>query len=243
MVTLSEMQTRLRNALLEPGEHALEDIFGPTAKRFEIHQKHFIRSITSALEETFPAVVSLVDRRFFAFAADSYIRSRPPVSPCLSEYGADLPDFLAAFPACAGLPYLADVARLEWEIHAAYHAQDRQADAGSIFRPSARHFTSPFPVHRIWNVALGRAAGPVDVAAGPAYLLIYRVNDDVTIEQLNEPEFRVHRALAESGGDIALVAHAASELYPGFNIDVAINRLRKRADVLAHPLATREQAA
>ena len=44
-----------------------------------------------------PVVCRLVDRRFFAYAADPYIRAHPPAGPCLFEYGATFPDFLAAF--------------------------------------------------------------------------------------------------------------------------------------------------
>ena len=235
MATLSEIQTRMRDAILAREEKPLDDILGPTATRFEIHRRHFISSITAALEKTFPAVVSLVDRRFFGYVADSFIRSKPPLSPCLSEYGAELPEFLADFPACANLPYLADVARLEWAIHAAYHAADSSISHESIFDPSVHHFSSRFPVHQIWNVALGRAEGPVDLSAGPAHLMIHRRGDDVSIEILSETEFRFHRALVECG-DIALVAHAASELYPGFDIGATIGRLRNR-NVLTQPLA------
>jgi hypothetical protein len=159
MITLSEMQTRMRDAILAREPKQLDDILGSSAKRFEIHRRHFISSITAALEKTFPAVVSLVDRRFFAYAADTFIRSMRPRSPCLAEYGAELPEFLAGFPACANLPYLADVARLEWAIHAAYHSADSSRDEDSVFDASVHHLASRFPVHRIWNVALGRRRG------------------------------------------------------------------------------------
>ena len=235
MVTLSEIQMRMRDAILAREETPFDDILGPTAYRFEIHRRHFISSITAALEETFPAVVRLIDQRFFGHVVDSFIRSKPPLSPCLSEYGAELPEFLAESAAWANLPCIADVARLEWAIHAAYHAADSSIGQDSIFDPSVHHVSSRFPVHQIWNLALGRAEGPVDLSAGPAHLMIHRRGDDVSIETLSETEFRFHRALIECG-DIALVAHAASEIYPGFDIDATIGRLRNR-NVLTQPLA------
>ena len=36
--------------------------------------------------------------RFFGFAADRYIHDHLPAGPCLFEYGATFPDFLAGFP-------------------------------------------------------------------------------------------------------------------------------------------------
>src|SRR5574342_626775 len=85
--------------------------------RVRVYWNHVFSSLTEALETTYPVVCRLVDRRFFGFAADHYIRSHPPVTPCLFEYGATFGDFLAHFPPCSAHPYLADVARLEWAMN------------------------------------------------------------------------------------------------------------------------------
>ena len=95
--------------------------------RLEIYRHHVLTTLTSALEATFPVVCRLVDRRFFAYAADRYLRAHPPTGPCLFEYGDSFPDFLAAFPPCRDLAYLPDVARLEWAMNAALHAADVDA--------------------------------------------------------------------------------------------------------------------
>ena len=42
----------------------------------------------------------------------------------LNELGAHLADFLPAFPPAQSLPYLPDVARLEWLAHQAHYAAD-----------------------------------------------------------------------------------------------------------------------
>src|SRR6266403_1205342 len=92
------------------------------AARLNIHRNHYISSLGEALKATYPVACRLVDERFFAYAASEYIKISPPRRVCLFEYGEGFPDFLAAFPACASLVYLADVARLEWLINAALHA-------------------------------------------------------------------------------------------------------------------------
>jgi hypothetical protein len=70
--------------------------------RLEIYRHHVRTSLTSVLEATFPVICRLVDRRFFAYAADTYLRAHPPTGPCLFEYGDGFPDFLAAFPTVPG---------------------------------------------------------------------------------------------------------------------------------------------
>ena len=69
------------------------------AARLAIYRHHVLATLTEALEATYPVVVRLVDRRFFAYAADQFIRRYPPAGPCLFEYGEALADFLATFPA------------------------------------------------------------------------------------------------------------------------------------------------
>jgi hypothetical protein len=129
MTSLRETQQAFRDALLDddPAAHAnlaiVEDGLSVEA-RLAIYRHHVLTSLTAVLESTYPVVCRLVDARFFAYAADAFIRREPPAGPCLFEYGAGLPEFLAEFPACRHLAYLADVARLEWAMQRAAHAED-----------------------------------------------------------------------------------------------------------------------
>src|SRR5574338_1556162 len=128
MTSLREIQSSLRIALLggdeEPACTWLRgDRLEPVA-RGAIYRHHVVATLTAALRATFPVVCRLVDERFFAYAADRYIQTDPPSGPCLFEYGAGFADFLAEFRACRSLPYLADVARLEWAMQRALHAPD-----------------------------------------------------------------------------------------------------------------------
>src|SRR5205814_9966121 len=101
------------------------------------------------------------DAQFSESASDRYVQPQPPAGPCLFGYGETLPDFLATFPPCRHLEYLPDVARLEWAINRALHAEDAVAldprwlasvppdDVGRLtFRlhPSVSLVESPWPV-------------------------------------------------------------------------------------------------
>jgi hypothetical protein len=207
MLTLESTQLKMRDALLSKKPASLEDVLGASAPRFEIHRRHFIRSITASLEKTFPAVVNLVDARFFSFAADAFIRAHPPASPCLFEYGAELPAFLDGFPACASLPYLGDIARLEWAMHCVFHADETNDDA----RFSMRLFSSLWPVDAIWRVAMGRTDGTVDMNSGSAWALIYRDKNEVKFESLSHAGFVFHENILEHG-EIAIAREQAQKI-------------------------------
>jgi hypothetical protein len=84
--------------------------------RLSIYRTNVVRRLTEALVSTYPVICDLVDRGFFDYAADTFICRTLPTSSCLNEYGEEFPSFLETFPPAAEIPYLSDVARLEWHI-------------------------------------------------------------------------------------------------------------------------------
>ncbi|BAN48848.1 DUF2063 domain-containing protein [Metapseudomonas resinovorans] len=94
------------------------------ARRFAVYRNNVLASLGNALGETFPVVRQLVGEDFFASMARLFLQASPPRSPVLAFYGEGFAKFIAAFPAAASLPYLADVARLELAQVHAYHAAD-----------------------------------------------------------------------------------------------------------------------
>lgn len=229
MPSLSETQRDFRSALLAGGEAGAigvvaGDGIAPRA-RLAIYRHHVLSSLTAVLADTYPVVCRLVDERFFAYAADAFIRRHPPTGPCLFEYGEAFPEFLADFPPCRALPYLPDVARLEWALNVAYHAAPAPIlDASVIaavppadlprlrlrFHPSVSLLASPYPVDHIWQ-ANQPGADPnaiVDLDAGASHLMIYRRYGDAVWERLDPAPYAFRAALA-GGEPLARAAGAA----------------------------------
>lgn len=94
------------------------------AQRFGVYRNNVTVSLIEALADTFPVVQQLVGEAFFHAMAGEFVRRSPPVSPVLAWYGDTFADFVATFPPAAGVPYLADVARLEYARVLAFHAAD-----------------------------------------------------------------------------------------------------------------------
>jgi len=164
-------------------------------QRLAIHRNTFVASLTKVLRLTYPAVDRLVGSEFFDGAARAFVRERPPRSAWLDDYGADFPDFLAAFAPAASLPYLADVARLESAVSRALHAADAravdlarlaaidEADHGRIRftpQPSVSLLRANSPVDTLWRAVIEQddaALAGLDLAAGPVGLLVQRSSD------------------------------------------------------------------
>jgi len=245
MPALREVQAAIGMALLggdTSGAAALIDGDGlaPDA-RLAIHRHHVLTTLTRALEAAFPVVCRLVDRRFFAYAADGYIRAHPPVGPCLFEYGDTFPEFLAAFPPCRHLAYLSDVARLEWAMNAALHAPDVAAmDPSELLAvapedmarltfaadPSLSFLASPWPVDRIWRAHSDGASGddPVDLAAGGVCLEVRRLGESVSMRPLGAADHALRTALAR-GDTLARAATGALDIDPHLDLTAALHAM------------------
>lgn len=102
--------------------------------RFNVHRNNVLVSLIEALATTFPVTQALVGVEFFRAMARVFASQSPPASRLLFEYGGDFPDFVAGFPPASGLPYLADVARLEYLRVESCHAADAAALDADAFR-------------------------------------------------------------------------------------------------------------
>jgi Putative DNA-binding domain len=211
------------------------------AARLAIYRHHVFTTLTEALEATYPVVVRLVDRRFFAYAADRYVRRYPPAGPCLFEYGESLANFLATFPPSQHLTYLPDVARLEWALNRALHAEDAVTldprwlaalppdGIGRVrlrLHPSVSLLQSPWPIDRIWR-ANQPGADPdatVSLDQGGACLEVYRLEDDVVFRTVAADTYAFRSALA-SDLDLQSAVDAARGADPRFDLTDALREL------------------
>ncbi|MDE2441470.1 MAG: putative DNA-binding domain-containing protein [Betaproteobacteria bacterium] len=94
------------------------------AQRFRVYRNNVIVSLIDALADSFAVTQELVGEEFFRGMARLYAYANPPQSRLMAFYGTDFPDFIEHFPPADSLPYLADVARLEYRRIVAYHAAD-----------------------------------------------------------------------------------------------------------------------
>ena len=103
--------------------------------RFAVYRNNVMVSLIDALADTYPVTQELVGTEFFRAMARQFARVHPPRSGVLAVYGDGLAAFIDRFAPAVGLPYLADVARIEMLRVRAYHAADAMPlTAGEIAR-------------------------------------------------------------------------------------------------------------
>lgn len=223
---LARLQADVAAGLLDPARPPPAGVVapggGPVGKRFAVYRNTVVSGLVDALATTFPACVTLVGTAFFRAAAAVFVRRSPPRSALLLAYGAGFPAFLAGFPPAASIPYLADVAALEWAMTEAFHAADADplpvaalggvapaALAGTRLRlhPSLRLLASRWPVMTVWADLTGDRAGGIDLDRGEEVLVV-RPADRVEVTAL-PPGAAVFLAALGDGDGLGVAAARA----------------------------------
>lgn len=128
------------------------------SQAFAIYRNTSARGTVEALRAAYPTIDMLVGEEMFTQVALDFRSERPPSSPVLSDYGADFPSYLARQTWTTELPYLADVARLDWlwleSFLAAGPEQGRPLVSGLakvMLHPAARFGWFVTPAMTIWQ--------------------------------------------------------------------------------------------
>jgi hypothetical protein len=208
--------------------------------RLRIHRHHVAHSLGSALAATFATVQALVGDVFFQSMAQRFIGQTLPVQPVLAEYGAGFPAFVAGYEPAASLPYLAEIARLDWALNVAFHSPTGRRLAASdlagiaaeklpslalAFPEGATLIGSCYPLDRIWNaVQPGATADKVDLGDGRADLLVLRRSDDAAFIVLSVGDAAFVAAVID-GMSLEAAAEQASHVDPSFDLSTVFARL------------------
>jgi len=252
MPSLHEIQHAMRNALVadEAAGALLPLLAGgrdPQA-RLAIHRHHYEASLTRALLDKFPAVAWLTGERFAIAAAQAFTHQHPPAAPCIAEYGADYPEFLASRAGAEHLPYLRAFAELEWHIGKVSIAVDRpplaieslaSIDASELpdhrlsLQGGLRYCTAAWPVDDLIKQYLS-GAPPERYAfdAGEVHLQIRGARGEFNIDRLDAAEFLFRSAIA-GGPTISAAAERALDTDATFDPGQALLRLVSAGLVVA----------
>lgn len=175
MQSLVDLQRWLASLILEPerleGEPreavepvALDDVERARA-RIAAYVGGYPARLVEALEESFPAVATILGRDAFRALADRYRPAVPAGVYSLGDVASGLPDFIRDDELRQRLPFLGDLAALEWAWIRAFHAFEIDAfDPASAvgwgiedwervrltFQPAVAVVQSSWPIRDLW---------------------------------------------------------------------------------------------
>ena len=219
---------------------------GPAARaqeRLRLYRGNVQANTRKALANAYPVCAQLVGEDFFDGLALEYAARSPSRSGDLNEYGDAFAGFLAGFaPVIGQVPYLPDVARLEWHVHVAHYAADAPPfDAAAlaglgdgtlaqmrfVLAPAAAVVPSRWPVASLWRAHRSgdgdRDVAAIDVASGGECALVSRPGFRVDVAAIGEGEHVLFAAVA-SGATFAGALLRARAADPAFVPDAALQR-------------------
>jgi hypothetical protein len=240
MLGLRDYQRTIGASILSgyTGEAAqlIENIGGvASADRLQIHRNTMLTALSNALALTYPAVEALVGAEFFTQTAREFVQAYPPRAALLTLYGGEFPDFLSRHRLLDGLPYLADVARLEWAVEQAARAPTdddtpplADIDLGGTrlaLAPSLSLLQVGYRAEAIWRAVLdndGDALSRIDTGPVTSMLAIWRSGDGAAVASLGAASASFLEELI-AGGDAETAINAAAAADPAGDPIVAIS--------------------
>jgi hypothetical protein len=168
---------------------------GP-ADRVAIYARMYQARLLDVLADDFPKLAAILGHDRFRALCRAYLAAHPSRHPSLRHLGSRLPGFVACLePAsdlgrvCIGLPFLAELARLEWARSEVFDAPDadvlrleelRRVAPESwpdlTFRPVAALavIESAWPIDDIWRAAEASETAPAHLVEKPSTVRIWR---------------------------------------------------------------------
>jgi hypothetical protein len=199
---------------------------GDASPGVAVYRRTVLANLHAALASTYPVVRRLVGDAFFREAARRYAQAHPSASGNLHLYGSELAEFLAAYAFARELPYLADVARLEWACHESFHAgaapdfdpaplaaiaPQRHGDIRFRIHPAVRLVSSPYPVMSIWEANQPERDGTPEASAGAEHVIVRREALEVRLARATAAEWRFVASLARGETLAAAFDHAGGD--------------------------------
>jgi hypothetical protein len=218
---LAGQQERFARALADPG------ISPPALRgapaRLAVYRGNLAAHWRRALANAYPVIEQLVGDEFFGGLARAYGQAHPSQDPDLNRFGAQFAAFLDGFPPAADLPWLGDMARLEWALHLAWQAPEvaplpvgalagcdpaRLAAARLVPHPACALLPSSWAVARLWLAH--QEGGPAfpETMDVPGWALVTRPGWKGEVRELGRTEYLALARLA-AGDSIAGALDAA----------------------------------
>ena len=242
MLPLPELESRLGQSLAGKSADGLpirgNGLTG--AQRLQVYRNNMQSALIGALRSVYPVTERLVGEEFFTAAASAYLKTESSRSGNIQDYGAAFSQFLHRFEAAASLPYLGDVAALEWRrlqtALAPGHApmdlaalaavpKELQPELHFRHQPAAQAFASRFPVLTIWEYCQSVApeAG-LDIDLPGECVLLVRPGLDVDMRCLTAAEYAFLHRLCQ-GGTFEVACLEALEVEPQFDVETKFAEL------------------
>lgn len=249
--SVAGLQQMFAEALFAPGheQSLLRHCKGEHLQhRFALYRGNLTATWQKTLGQVYPVLRRLVGDDFFGGLARAYGLRQPSDNPDLNHFGAGFASFLATFAPAAELPYLPDMAGLEWLLHQAYYADEAPAMTAQQLaalappqleaarwrlHPAARLFTSRWDITALWLAHQPDAPGFPAELERASHAIVSRTRWQAQLLVLDGASHAALSVLAD-GGSVGAALDAAFDNDGDFDLAGAL-RLWMDGGLIAAP--------
>lgn len=128
---LARLQQAFQTHMLQGDEEVVNELVAdprfPLSLRLGVYTHAYAARLVEVLAETFPAVQAALGTRLFSRQVSDFVRQQPSRFRSARDYGEQLPPWLASRLTGPRASAIADLARFEWAMAAAFDAADTPA--------------------------------------------------------------------------------------------------------------------
>jgi hypothetical protein len=212
-------------------------------ERIDIYRTNVRTLHVSVLMSVFPVCGKILGTDYFKQAAKKYFKENPSRSVDLNQYGHEFPIFLkrliAQRPELADFQYLADLARLEWQIQEVYFSADnvklnmvefqnacgkKAGEMNFSLQASVSILDSQYPIAELWEMHQSDDAEDESMLASEhEFLCVFRNEYQVSLRKINQDLFNLMAAIK----DEKTLTEIAELFVDGHRLNSALEQLIK----------------
>jgi hypothetical protein len=243
---LDKIQSRLLEAITDPDKAEAEDLDSfissdqiSREERLAIYRNNHIKGLTNILISTFPLIEKIVGRAFMTQMSAEYIKKNLPDKANMNLYGKDFPEFIKNNEPAHKLPYLYDIAQMEWLWNEAYYAPEHiSLDPNQLLElneedfysmrlklgDSVRLMQSKFSLIKIRTfLESDEPKEKIKYDSHPSNILISKINHQVQVTPLSDAEFLFLKGI-KKGAALGDITVTISNSHTNFKLDEVLQK-------------------
>lgn len=252
MTALRDIQSTLLHDIYLGARNSDAYLDKKFTEHLSIYRNNTLFGLTDILANAYPIVKRIVGEEFFKTVARHYLKEHPQPQGNRHKFGGGLAAFLASFTPAAALPYLPDVAALEWAHFQASITEDAETlDFASLTTRMSADPAFVLPVHPsvhivvqqynaldIWREHQKDTPDTVQLTPEEHTLVIWRTPDDSVLIRKTSVAFAklIHACLKDipfaeamvvSGEETSDMAAFQQEFAESMGLGIFAHRMRQ----------------
>lgn len=201
------------------------DLSVSSPARLSIYSNNTMLGLSDVLANAYPIVKRIVGEEFFKTIARHYLKMHPQPAGNRHMFGGNLAAFLKDFSPASVLPYLSDVAALEWAHFQASIANDAEtlnfdrltaamsADPAFVLalHPSVHVIAQSYNALDIWREHQKEEPDTIELALEEHTLMVWRAADDSVLIRKASPPLAALVECCRKGASFAEAMTVAGE--------------------------------